>query len=194
MLEYLKEQLKRLLEQRDTLNGEIDKILEQPKAEKRDLNPAEETAFTEKRGEVLGLGSKIEDTRTAVADAQEDATRAARAAQVNSQMGTTGEPHGRVTSEPMTYERGNGKSYFLDLARAQVQGDSDALSRLRSHGQEMDVVVPERERRRDEQARQALHGIGDLEARQRNSVYEKRVNPNRTDGTGGFVTVAAVAA
>ena len=97
----------------------------------------------------------------------------------------------RVT-EPLTYNAHSRNSYFLDLARAQVLGDGDARARLQRHSQEMDVEMPMRERRREDRARRQMESIPDLEARHVEGAFEQRVNPNRTDGTGGyFVRVAA---
>lgn len=72
-----------------------------------------------------------------------------------------------VAGEPRVYAKGNGQSYFLDIARAETgHGDSaGARSRLALHATQSD---------------------GELAKRDGQSPFEKRVNPNRTDGQGGF--------
>jgi hypothetical protein len=105
-----------------------------------------------------------------------------------------GRPPARVSSEPRTYGEGTRSSYFLDLARVQMgQGDGDggvaaARDRLARHAKELEVELPAREARRDELA----HADTDRELRRagysrraRDNAFEKRVNPNRTDGQGG---------
>lgn len=88
-----------------------------------------------------------------------------------------------VRSEPMTYARGNGNRYFSDLALAHNPGNpnSEALARLNRHAAEMAVEIPARAARRDARAETELRSAyGD------SSSFEKRTNPNRTDGTGGY--------
>jgi HK97 family phage major capsid protein len=99
-----------------------------------------------------------------------------------------------VLSEPHVYGPGTRSSYFLDLARAQINyGDGDggpdaARARLARHGKEMEVELPAREARRDTKAREGtdreLRSAGYGRSARKN-VFEKRVNPNRTDGQGG---------
>jgi HK97 family phage major capsid protein len=96
----------------------------------------------------------------------------------------------RITSEPLTYQRGNaGASYFLDLARFQLRGDTDSRDRLHRHGQEMDVEMPRREQAREARARRAMESVEGADRwtdEQRASVFEQRVAPNTTDGQGGY--------
>jgi hypothetical protein len=107
----------------------------------------------------------------------------------------------RVTSEPLTYRKDIGRttSYFRDLASVHRPGEigdpEAARERLARHAQEMEVEVPnraaERERRAkaliDEAERAATGGLPGIEQRGLDgSAFEKRVNPNRTDGQGGF--------
>jgi len=125
-----------------------------------------------------------------------------------------------VTNEPQVYGRGSRNSYFLDLARYQLrhQDAPAAVDRLTRHAQELDVELPKREARRIARAERGLQSLDEEYAREyrrdpaaqsffrRNGVSgpgarqdgdasaELRVNPNRTDGQGGFLTVAAAAA
>ena len=80
----------------------------------------------------------------------------------------------RVRSEPLTYREGDPKvSYYRDLLLSdRVPGAADRLQR---HTQEMDVIRQERETR----AWRSLHS-GEM---------EYRVEPNRTQGYGGYFTV-----
>lgn len=105
-----------------------------------------------------------------------------------------------VTSEPLTYRKdiGTKVSYFRDLAcrhRPEIGDSAAAEQRLQRHAQEMDVEVPKREAERarraaalaDQAERDATSGLPGIEQRGLDgSPFEKRVNPNRTDGQGGF--------
>ncbi len=75
-----------------------------------------------------------------------------------------------VNAEPLTYHEHAPHSYFRDLV---VQDWSDeARARQRRHAEEMDVIT----RERDQRAWRSLWA-GEL---------EYRVEPNRTDGQGGY--------
>lgn len=84
-----------------------------------------------------------------------------------------------VTHEPLTYEPGNGRSYFADLAGRAV-GNHDAATRLARHATEMEVEVPKRD------ARRAARAAKQLEERfGEGAGFERRVNPSRVTGQGG---------
>jgi HK97 family phage major capsid protein len=91
-----------------------------------------------------------------------------------------------VTSEPMTYGRNSGHSYFLDLARAQTgHGDGDggsaaATERLARHAAELRVEMPARQDARARRSREEQRGMPE------GTIFEQRTNPNRTDGQGGY--------
>lgn len=97
-----------------------------------------------------------------------------------------------VRSEPLTYNRQNayeldGKaqptSWFRDLFHMQ-QGDPDAAARLQRHAKEMDVRLVERAQRRGDNAEREVRNVVGYDIP---SPFEKRVNPNRTDGQGGYL-------
>jgi HK97 family phage major capsid protein len=94
-----------------------------------------------------------------------------------------------VTREPLTYEKRSGASYFHDLARATLRSDMEAADRLQRHAQELRVELPARERRRAERANREMDDLATSERwsqEQRAAAFESRVNPNRTDGQGGY--------
>lgn len=194
MLEFLRKQLAELLTRRAALKADLDAVLTKPTEEKRDLTDDETKIFGEKRDAIKTADTDIGGTKARIAELEEIETRGKTASELQAKYGQDkpGEPARRgsdlkVTREPLTYDRGNGKSYFMDLARAQLQGDSDASARLVRHGKELDVEMPAREARRETRARGELAAL-DREERLRDteSVFEKRVNPNRTDGQGGY--------
>lgn len=191
MLEFLRARLKELLEQRAAHKTKLDEVLAAPSTEKRDLNADETAKFTEYRAAITKLDEEIGEVRGRVTELEEDAKRDQAANELRAQFGQdAGQEQrgaaGLTVNEPLTYERGGPHSYFLDLARAQVRNDRDATERLQRHGAELRVEMPAREKRREDLSRRELRGIGDLPERYRESVFEKRVNPNRTDGQGGF--------
>lgn len=187
MLEFLKRQLRELAERRAALSSDAAKIVSTADAEKRGLTTEETTNFDAKLAEVKGVDEKIAETEARIAEVEAQEKRAGRAAELLAETGSTDRTATvSVTHEPMTYERGNGNSYFLDLARAQIRNDGEARSRLQAHERELRVELPKREQRRDEAARRAAYGIEGVQERHQGSVFEKRVNPNRTDGQGGY--------
>jgi HK97 family phage major capsid protein len=133
----------------------------------------------EERGRFDALETEIREIDTRCAELDEQEKRDAAAAEMAKRY-KLAQPGDGVRSEPLTYQRGNGSSYFLDLARAQFRQDGDAGARLASHAREMDVEMPAREKRRAERAEKEMRGLP------RGSHFEKRTNPNRTDGQGGY--------
>jgi len=196
VLEYLRRQLAALQEQRSALVTELDGILAAPTAESRSLTAEETSTFDAKRGEVVALDGQVAEMEARISEAEHIEARTALAASARARTGQQAGGDVRspavVTSEPMVYGRMSGHSYFLDLVRAQLNmGDGDggpvaASERLRRHAQELRVEMPAREARREQSAQRELGSIDGMDARQRESVFEKRVAPNRTDGQGGY--------
>lgn len=197
MLKFLREQLAKLQEKRATLVSEADAILVTPTAEQRSLTADETTAFDEKRAAIVAADAEIDEMHKRIADAEKIEARSAAAGAARVESGSaSAEQPGRapavVLSEPQTYDRMSGHSYFLDLCRAQINvGDGDggpvaARERLARHAAELRVELPAREARRDALAQRELRSIDGVNDRARESAFEKRVNPNRTDGQGGY--------
>lgn len=153
-------------------------------------------AHDQRMAEVRTLDKRI-DEEELLERRREDATRASQRERVE------------VTKEPLTYERGNGNSYFKDLAIFQLPGarshlgDTGSNERLEKHATEMRVEYPKIIEQRDREARSAIDRAehettrelaGPLGIRARGvednpfigSPIEQRVNPNRLDGQGGF--------
>lgn len=203
MLKSMREQLNKLLEQRKELSTARDAILATAETEKRQPTDGESATFQEKRAAIKKIDDDVTALQARIAEAVEDEKRDAAAAAAFAETGQTGEKRergaggARVLSEPMTYGRHDRRSsYFLDLARDQMgRGDADggvgaARERLARHAKEMDVEMPARHAARDQRASDELRGIEGLRPEQRESVFERgmeqRVNPNRTDGQGGY--------
>ena len=93
-----------------------------------------------------------------------------------------------VRSEELTYTRdksvAENLSYFRDLWMMKQHGDQSAADRLTRHAKEMDVELPARAARRAQHAETEVRNAIGWDAP---SPFEKRVNPNRTDGQGGFL-------
>lgn len=204
MLEFLRQQLAELLTTRSAAKAALDEILKTPTAEKRGLTADESTAFGAKRDEIAELDKRAEELRAQIGDLEQIEQRTAAADRLAAELGQSTRGEGgagnerrapaQVVSEPKTYEDGSKHSYFLDLTRSQLnRGDGDggvsaAIERLKRHAQEMDVELPAREQRRRERGETELRALDrDIKARSgRTSSFEKRVNPNRTDGQGGY--------
>ncbi|MFI1520642.1 phage major capsid protein [Kitasatospora cineracea] len=166
-----------LQERRAQLKDQLAEILQAPTAEKRDLNDAERGKFDAAEAEIRQIDERIAELDEQLQRDEQAAERAKRYAPKASV---------EVGNEPRTYERGNRHSYFLDLARVELnRGDGDggveaARERIRRHTAELEVDLPRREKERSARAERELRGI------HRESAFEKRVNPNRTDGQGGY--------
>jgi HK97 family phage major capsid protein len=188
MLAFLRKQMQGALEERAALKAAVDALIEAPTKEQRALTDTETTQFNEAHAKVRAKDEEIAGMEARIKELEATEERDAKAAELRKQFGQEGpQPTGaRVTSEPLTYQRGNGNSYFLDLANAQLRNDGAALARLQAHATELRVELPARERRREEAAQRELRSVSHLSERQRESVFEKRVNPNRTDGQGGY--------
>lgn len=85
-------------------------------------------------------------------------------------------PRVEVKSEPLTYERNNDcpNSYFRDLA-LKANGKQDAAERIARHQEEMRVERASFEKR----SRRSIDSSG----------LEYRVNPNSTQGQGGYFDI-----
>jgi HK97 family phage major capsid protein len=190
MLKFLRAQLAELLTKRSALVAERDKIVTDAEARGANaLTADEDAAFEAKRSEIAAIDEQRTALEARISGLEADEKREADAAEAYKRTGQTGERRSggaTVTREPRTYERGNGRSYFLDMARMQLRGDQDAIQRLQRHGKELDVDMPARAEARERRAHSQLDGVRDLNAEQRGSVFEKRTNPNRTDGQGGY--------
>ncbi|MEW2518134.1 phage major capsid protein [Actinacidiphila alni] len=177
--------IKSLQETRAEQRKAVDAILEAAqKDERTKLTDDERVAFEAGEQEIRDI-----DARIAELDEQIRADEAAEATRRRYDI----KPEVEVRSEPLTYQQGSGHSYFLDLARMQLnRGDADggvsaAVARLKRHGAEMDVEFPRREKARQDAAERDRDQL-DREVRRgnRGTIFEKRVNPNRTDGQGGY--------
>jgi HK97 family phage major capsid protein len=168
-----------LREKRAALSKELRDLTDLAKTETRDLTPDEATSFDEKIEQRDQL-----DVRIGEEEAKE--RRQARIDEVRKSSGSDHEGRAVVTREEQVYGKGSRNSYFLDLARAQIRGDADALERLTRHAAELDVEVPKREAAREARAARQIEEMGRLESRDFGNPFEKRTNPNRTDGTGGY--------
>ncbi|SOB84232.1 phage major capsid protein, HK97 family [Streptomyces sp. 1331.2] len=158
-----------LREKLATEKAEASRILSTAQKHNRSLSPNESRLIEQHTERANEISTRIEElTDQALRDAQ-----AAPTARKFS-------PSLSVTSEPLTYERNSGQSYFRDLAKAQVEHDPEATARLSRHAQEMDVEMPRREKIRRARAEQELRGVD------QGGTFERRVNPNRTDGQGGY--------
>jgi HK97 family phage major capsid protein len=139
MLAFLRTQLQELLEQRAALKTELDGILKEPTAEKRALSDDEDKAFTEKRDAIKAKDAEIKAAEERIADLEEAEERDTKAAELRAKYQPAGpQPSGiKVISEPETYRKGGGQSYFRDLFRAQQRGDHEAIDRLQRNDREV---------------------------------------------------------
>lgn len=156
--------------QREAIVAELRSLAELAVTEERGFTADEDTDRKAKRGRVDALDARI-------ADLEAEEARKAAAGDAATRVPTV-----RVKSEPLTYQRGSEHSYFLDLARATTgRGDvAGAQARLARHTQEMDVEMTRREEKRAATAENELRALGE------GSSFERRTNPNRTDGQGGY--------
>jgi HK97 family phage major capsid protein len=177
-----------LVEQRDALRTEIDGLIAADIPEDRTEADAANAAIETRQARLAQIDDRLRIAREAAAADPADGELRDRLGMTDDRAPVT------VLSEPRAYDPAFRHSYFLDMARDQLgRGDGDggveeARSRLRRHRQELDVDLPSREARRDtlsrEHAEQEFRRDG-YRAAARETAFEKRVNPNRTDGQGG---------
>lgn len=138
MLEFLRQQLAKLLEERAALATERDQVLTAPTAEARDLRDDEATLFEERRAAVASHDVNIEQMRTRIGALEEDERRQANVDRLAVELGQTGQHRTptRVGTEPGTYQRGGRRSYFRDLTMANIHGSREAFERLGRNDQE----------------------------------------------------------
>lgn len=171
MLAYLRKQMQSALEARAALKTEIDGIVKAAETAGREkLSADEQTAFDAKRSEIRAKDGEIEELDGKIKELEEDEQREQRAGEILARHGQAGERRERVTvtSEPETYRKGGQTSYFRDLFRAQMKGDSSSIERLSRNDRE----VTDHLERIARGAEQALQG---MEARALST----------TDGAGG---------
>lgn len=141
MLEFLRQELAKLLDERAALASARDEVLKAPTNEKRDLTDEEAAAFDEKRTAVAAHDEKIEQTRARIAELEEDERRQANVDKLAVELGQTGRAATRVGAEPETYRRGGRQSYFRDLVHAQLFGSREAVDRLARNDQEQRALT-----------------------------------------------------
>ncbi|MEU9380005.1 phage major capsid protein [Streptomyces sp. NPDC048279] len=174
MLAYLRKQMQSALETRAALKKELDAVVEGAATAGREkLSADEQTAFDAKRSEIRAKDTEIEELETRIKDLEEDEKREQRAAEIHARHGQGGERResARILNEPETYRRGGQTSYFRDLFRAQMKGDSGAAERLQRNDRE----VADRLDQIARGAADALKGLEGIETRALST----------TDGAGG---------
>jgi HK97 family phage major capsid protein len=166
----------------------------------RNLTADEQTRYDGAMTEIRGLNTRLDDLGDQAQ--REERARASRAGQAAAVVdnGGSGAPtaSGAQVTEQLTYTRHGQNSYWLDLARAQLNRGADidgARERLNRHAAELRVELPRRHERRAQIARDRIDGMhagnrADERAMERftgagMAVFEQRAI-NRTDGTGGY--------
>jgi HK97 family phage major capsid protein len=112
-------------------------LLDAAEAEQRaDLTEDEATEFRAKTDEIKAIDAEITELRERVADLEAEEARTAEAAKraAERKLPTGG---AQVTSEELTYRKGNGNSYIRDLVQSQLFSDSEARERLGRHANEV---------------------------------------------------------
>ena len=185
---------------RESLIGEMQTL-----SQSATLTPEERARFNELDTEVVAIDGELE-LRERQAE-RETRAAAARVASGNTGTETRGGTGWSVGTEPTTYGRGSGHSYFLDMARVSgKRGDGDgglgaAEQRLARHTGELAVDLPARTERRTRAAHEAYERSMEsgtpserraqaqaMARMQREGVspFEKRAL-NRVDGSGGYL-------
>ena len=184
-------------EERQAAVTEADKPLVEARAAFKAAEEGFEADFARRESEIKALEQRISEQEVL----QYRRELAAKASQ--------GSPSVSIVNEEKIYRRQEGSdrgvSYFRDLAAVSpniqslglMADGSGAADRLRRHAEEMDVEMPKRAEERERRARSQADAAerefrssfapgmvrrGGLEA----SPFERRVNPNRTDGQGGY--------
>lgn len=164
--------LKQLIELRKAAVAAIDSlkvgrkdITDKVTAEARDFTADEDAEFRAKTAEIAAKNTEIDGHNERIAELEAEMLRAGHG---NAEADEVKRSTASVTDvkEPLTYQKGNGQSYFRDLARSAVgQADESAKERLQRHA--VDVAT-------------------DDEIRKVAKVGAEFRNLDRNDGTGGY--------
>lgn len=181
-------------EKRDAFEAREQSEDVKPSDEDRSAFAVDEEAFSaefDKREAAVKVLKRRIAEQEVIEQRRQDAADASRGTQVS------------ITSQPLTYRSDNAQdvSYFRDLAArsngafaSQTADASASFERLERHGREMTEEMPKRSKERELRAssqvdraekefRGSVGSRGGLDA----SPFERRVNPNRTDGQGGYL-------
>jgi HK97 family phage major capsid protein len=147
MLEYLRQRLAALLNERAELAAKRDAVLAGPTEEKRDLTAEEAKAFEEARTAIIAHDEKINEARARISVLEEDEKRQAAVDQLAADLGRNAQPspHSPArTTDPDFYPRHGDRSYFRDLMNAQMFGNREANERLARNDQQVADQIKER--------------------------------------------------
>lgn len=103
---------------------------------REDLDETEDTEFRGFTSDIADIDEKIKQRDERIAELADEEKRGGNAAAAVRRAALL-ESQIRVTHESRTYEKGNNRSYLMDLGRAKVLGDTDALNRLERHAMEV---------------------------------------------------------
>ena len=103
---------------------------------REDLTETEDTEFRGITQQIAEIDGQIEARNERIEELADEEKRAGSAAGAIRRAQLI-ESRISVTNESRTYEKGNGRSYLVDLAKAQMLGDTDARSRLERHALEV---------------------------------------------------------
>lgn len=152
---------------RATAKAELDGIIAGPQAEKRNLTATEDAAFNAKLEEIRGIDRDIEEAEEA--EKRSNVTASLRAQYGQNAPESAHTPRWHAGADEV-YKRGGQNSYFRDLVASRLNPTPDVHERLNQHARQMDRAIE----------------LGDIERLSGRQPIEQRVNPNRTDGQGGY--------
>lgn len=101
-----------------------------------DLNPDEDSEFQAHTASIRALDEDIKARAERITELSEEDKRSSDAALAFRQAEMVSS-RVKVNSEARTYEQGNGRSYFADLATSTINQDIDARQRLERHAAEV---------------------------------------------------------
>lgn len=124
-------------ESRDDLQSKRSAIVQLADDEGRaDLTEVEDSEFQELTTAIRALDDEIETRAARITELSDEEQRNSDAALAFRQAEVASV---RVKSEARMYEKGNGRSYLQDLAKAQVHQDPEARARLERHAAEVRI-------------------------------------------------------
>lgn len=144
-MDKLKALIAALLEKREVINKTFtdkrDAVesfvagLKDDNGEKREPTAEESNTFNQLLAEAAAAKEELGGINSELADRQQEYETEERAIAMRKKIGAAV----TVTGEPLTYAKGNGNSYFRDLAQAKAPGSGNvgAQTRLTRHAQEV---------------------------------------------------------
>lgn len=146
LIDQLRAEIAKRLEERNTLRGQLDEVIKAPADEKRNLNDGEAVKFAELRDGIRDIDQQIDDMTARVEELRELKQRNEEREKLALELQPNPSPQApaipgtqaRITDEPLVYRQGGESSFFMDAyAFHRGMAHPDQTARLQRHSNEV---------------------------------------------------------